>query len=61
MQESRVICEVVKKKDQQLFVKVAQLINKSTTTVTRYLNKMIELGIIEKKGKSYNTIYCLII
>ena len=37
----------------------AELIGKSIPTATRYLNKMIELGAIQKKGLSHNTVYCL--
>ena len=36
-----------------------QLVGKSASTGTRYLNKMIALGVIEKSGASYNTKYVL--
>ncbi|MBO6158527.1 MAG: hypothetical protein J6P72_04580 [Firmicutes bacterium] len=37
----------------------AKLIGKSVPTATRYLGRMIELGTVEKKGQSHNTVYCL--
>lgn len=37
----------------------AALIQMSVATATRYLRKMVELGVLVKKGRSYNTLYCL--
>lgn len=37
----------------------AKLVDKSVPTATRYLGRMIELGTIEKRGQSHNTMYCL--
>ena len=37
----------------------AALIEMSVASATRYLRKMVELGVLVKKGRSYNTLYCL--
>ena len=45
--------------DEVSAAKAAELLGKSVSTATRYLIKMIELGTVEKRGQSHNTIYCL--